>query len=53
MNRQEAIQALEDGKTLTHIYFSSDETVKQVGNKYIFEDGCRCSIRMFWMDRYD
>ena len=39
MNKQEAITALAEGKTIKH------------ASHYIFEDGCRCTHREFWQNR--
>ena len=52
MNRQEAKDALRAGHTLTHIYFSPEETVKENDSgKLEFEDGCICSHAEFWTCR--
>lgn len=51
MNRDQAIAALRQGKTLTHVYFTSDEWIKQVGHMYVFEDGVTCSPCEFWANR--
>ena len=51
MNRYEAAQALKEGKKLTHKYFSPAEWVKGDGDKYLLEDGVRCSAAEFWKYR--
>lgn len=57
MNREDAKQALYDGKKLTHMYFTDEGWVKQVGGMYEFEDGCKSTPHQFWLvrshDSYD
>ena len=55
MTKEEAIQAMCEGKTLTHEYFTDKEWVKtnQAGTVYVFEDGVQCSYSEFWMWRTD
>jgi len=54
MDRQQAIQALNEGKTLTHKYFASDEWVRGIyAGMYLFEDGIKCSATEFWRWRQD
>ena len=57
MNKQEAIQAMQEGRVVTHKHFSSDETIKEAPNStsadYEFEDGCLCSFNEFWQFRDD
>jgi hypothetical protein len=55
MNKIEAIQALSEGKTLTHHLFSEEEFVKLSNNKeyYEFEDGVIQSVEEFWETRKD
>ncbi len=52
MTRQEAIQAMIDGKRVTHRHFTSDEwiTINKQG-KFQFEDGVECSASEFWSHR--
>ena len=38
MNKNEAIKAMQDGKKLTHNYFSKDEWMTMQGNRIILED---------------
>ena len=54
MTKAQAIQALKEGKKLTHRYFSATEFVFQPDpekNIYQFEDGVQLSSTMFWLDR--
>ncbi len=52
MTKDEAIEALDNGKTLTHTFFTSDEWVKGIGAAmYQFEDGVKCSASEFWKYR--
>lgn len=54
MNRNEAINELNRGEILTHIYFDPHEFVKKVSDnnyQYEFEDGCRIDSELFWRDR--
>jgi len=48
MNKQEAIQAMLEGKKVTHRYFTDDEWVTMENGKIVFEDGIRCSPEEFW-----
>ena len=51
MTKDEAIQELRNGKTLTHRFFSDDEAIRQpraeIG-EYEFEDGVKTSATIFW-----
>jgi len=51
MNKYEAVKAMAEGQKLTHIWFSPEEwvTIKQA--RFLFEDGCRCTIKEFWSSR--
>lgn len=52
MKRQDAIKALDEGKTLTHRYFTSNEWVRGIGGGfYVFEDGVQCTSAEFWAFR--
>lgn len=54
LNKAQVIQALKEGKKLTHRYFSANEFVFQPDpnkNVYQFEDGVQLSANMFWLDR--
>lgn len=52
MNKQEAIEALLQGKKLTHDYFSDDEYIT-MPNPYTMrmEDGAEIDADTFWSDR--
>ncbi|EJC1211284.1 hypothetical protein MX350_003787 [Vibrio parahaemolyticus] len=51
LTNEQAKDALEEGKKLSHPYFTKDEWVKGSGGAYVFEDGCRCSPHEFWSCR--
>lgn len=51
LNKDDALQALEEGKRLTHQMFTSDEWMEQCGLVYVFEDGTQCDIEEFWSYR--
>lgn len=54
MTKSEAITALDEGKRLTHTYFSKSEWVKRLDcTTYEFEDGCRCSVYEFWATHHE
>ena len=54
MTKQEALDALKNGKRVRHYYFSEDEWVEQLNkNTYIFEDGCHCPVDEFWRFRQE
>lgn len=53
MTKQEAIQAMKEGKKVAHRYFSQGEWMKMVGKGFEFEDGVQCDQDYFWMDRND
>ncbi|MCF8428374.1 MAG: hypothetical protein K9I36_16685, partial [Bacteroidia bacterium] len=48
ITKQEALQKLDEGETLTHRNFDSSEFMKKDGIEYLFEDGVRCPIAEFW-----
>lgn len=48
MTRQEAIQAMREGKKVTHEYFTPDEWVTMEGNEIVLENGVRCDEYEFW-----
>lgn len=54
MTKQEAIQAMREGKKVTHRWFSHNEwmTIK-AGNVLLLEDGCTCFIDEFFSYRTD
>lgn len=50
-SKEEAIEALVQGKKLTHTLFSENEWIRQPDpsvNKYECEDGVVCMASMFW-----
>lgn len=52
MNRTEAINALKEGKRLSHKRFTPEEWVEGSNSRfYVFEDGCRCPAAQFWKIR--
>lgn len=51
MTKDEAIQAMKEGKTVAHSGFTEKEWMKQYGSGYIFEDGVKCSKQEFWHNR--
>lgn len=51
MTKEEAIQAMKEGKKVTHPYFSKDEWLTMDGNKIYLEDGCSCWSYDFWVNR--
>lgn len=53
MTKPEAIQAMLQGKRVTHEYFTPDEWMKSdsTGEMYTFEDGVRIPEKLFWDDR--
>jgi hypothetical protein len=54
MTRNEAKQALKEGKKLTHKYFTSDEWIIGLNDgNYMLEDGVKCTPAEFWKWRTD
>jgi len=51
MNKQEMQEAMQDGKTVRHISFSSDEWMRKDYHLIEFEDGCKCTHQEFWQHR--
>lgn len=51
LTKEEAIEAMQNGKRVSHKYFSSDEWMTMHGNRIILEDGCSCWADEFWADR--
>ncbi len=52
LSKSEAIQAMREGKKVTHRYFSNDEWVTLTATGlYLFEDGVVCPSLLFWQDR--
>jgi hypothetical protein len=49
MTKEEAIQAMKDGKKVRHQYFARDEWVTMVTmGQMVLEDGVECSPYEFW-----
>ena len=54
MNKQEAIQAMTEGKKVAHRYFANNEWVTMdADGKIVTEEGYKVSHLLFWMDRTD
>ena len=53
MTKSEAIQAMLEGKKVTHRHFSSDEWATMENGKIVLEDGVKCSPIEFWRWRTD
>ena len=51
MTKNEAIELMDQGRKVTHRYFTSDEWMCKFGYLYKFEDDCLCSINDFWVLR--
>jgi hypothetical protein len=51
MTKQEAIQAMQQGKKVTHQYFTPDEWMTMEDGLIILEDGVRCKPFEFWQWR--
>ena len=51
MTKTQAIQAMREGRKVTHYYFSPEEWVKENCHLYQFEDGCLSSPEEFWRHR--
>ena len=51
MNKEEAIEAMQEGNKITHANFAWDEWITMKGNRIIFEDGYSCWTHEFWADR--
>lgn len=51
MNKQEAIAAMQEGKKVTHLYFSDDEFVTMNGDVLIDEMGYAFDPKEFWRFR--
>lgn len=52
MTKDEAIQAMKQGKKVTHRYFASDEYVCiKTEDEFTFEDGVTCSPQEFFSTR--
>jgi len=53
MNKQEAIIAMQEGKKVTHRYFSTDEWMTMKAGMIVLEDGVICPPEEFWQWRTD
>ena len=53
MKKKEAIQAMKEGKKVTHENFTSSEWMTMNCGQIEFEDGVKCDSRVFWSDRND
>ena len=52
MTKEEALQAMKEGKKVTHKYFSNDEFMElTIGGNYKFEDGNIATPQNFWAHR--
>lgn len=52
MTKEEAKQAMLEGKKVRHRYFSDNEYMSMNANKdFVFEDGVICTGTLFWSDR--
>ena len=51
MTKDEAIQAMDRGETVTHNTFTPDEWMRKRHMVYEFEDGVTCPAEDFWMFR--
>lgn len=51
LSKSEVIQALLEGKKVTHRCFSEGEFIYQEGNWYYDESGYRSKPELFWWDR--
>ncbi len=52
MTKQEAIQAMKEGKKVTHTLFSPNEWMTMEGDQIVLEDGVKCDPSLeFWFWR--
>lgn len=51
LNKEQALNALTEGKTISHASFTDEETLKMENGKYVFEDGVKCYPDEFWKYR--
>lgn len=48
LTKQEAFEAMREGKKVTHVYFSPNEWMKIENNLLVFEDGVECTEKEFF-----
>jgi len=53
MDKDEAIAAMKEGKSVTHKLFYPDEWMTMKDGQIVFEDGCKCDMYDFWFWRND
>ena len=51
MTKDTAIEAMKNGKKVTHNNFARDEWATMINNMIVLEDGVRCHPHQFWCDR--
>lgn len=51
LNKQEAIEAMKQGKKVRHYYFGNHEWMTMKEYMIYFEDGVRVTAHEFWQDR--
>ncbi len=51
MTKQQAIQAMQEGKKITHICFQPNEWMTMKNNQIVLEDGYCCDEYEFWLYR--
>lgn len=52
MTKNEAIEALENGKKVTHYLFDPEEWMEMVHGLIVFEDGVHCTLEQFFKIRH-
>jgi len=56
MTKDEMLTALNEGKKVTHRYFTDEEwmmLIDPIDNIYLFEDGVKIPAHEFWANRRD
>lgn len=53
MTKLEALKAMQEGKKVTHRFFSPNEWMTIDNGKILLEDGVRCTIEEFFHFRSD
>lgn len=51
LTKQQAKEAMQQGKKVAHLYFIEGESVTQVGESVVFEDGTQARACDFWKYR--